>query len=111
MLVAVVLERRVQTREVESTGLTDQLVVGGEGESRIKEISWAFVSTARPSHFLCIEAWKSMDSVGVQAGTRSINFGHMSFRILTRGIKLEVEGVLLEFIRELWAGDINVGVI
>lgn len=52
-----------------------------------------------------------MDSVGVRAGTQSINFGHMSFRILTGGIKLEVEGVLLEFIRELWAGDINVGVI
>lgn len=111
MLVAVVLERRVQTREVASTRLTDQLVVGGEGESGIKETSWAFVSTARRSRFLYMEAWKSTDSVGVGAGTQSVNSGHMSFRILTGDVKLEVEGVLLELVGELWAGDINVGVI
>ena len=111
MLVAVVLERRVQTREVASTRLTDQLVVGGEGENGIKETSWAFVSTARRSRFLCMEAWKSMDSVGVGAGTQTVNSGHTSFRILTGDVKLEVEGVLLELVGELWAGDINVGVI
>ena len=52
-----------------------------------------------------------MDSVGVGAETQSVNSGHMSFRILTGDVKLEVEGVLLELVRELWAGDINVGVI
>lgn len=52
-----------------------------------------------------------MDSVGVGTGTQSVNSGHMSFRILTGDVKLEVEGVLLELVREPWAGDINVGVI
>ena len=46
MLVAVVLERRVQTREVASTRLTHQLVAGGKGKSGIEETSWAFFSTA-----------------------------------------------------------------
>ena len=52
-----------------------------------------------------------MDSVGVGAETQSVNSGHMSFRILTGDVKLEVEGVLLELVRELWAGDINVGAV
>ena len=39
VLVAVALERRVQIREVESTRLTDQLVVGGEDKSGIRETS------------------------------------------------------------------------
>lgn len=52
-----------------------------------------------------------MDSVQGGAGTRSFSFGHISFRIPIRDVKLEVEGVLVECRRELWAGDVNVGVI
>lgn len=91
--------------------MIDQLVVGGEGKSGIRETSSVFVLITRQSHFLSMEAWESMDSVRGGAGTRTFSFGHVSFRIPIRDVKLEVEGVLVECRRELWAGDVNVGAI
>lgn len=65
---AVELERSGQIRDVESTRLADRLDMGSEGKSGIKETSWVFVWTSRGSHFLDMEVWASMDSVGSRAG-------------------------------------------